>query len=166
MLNIFSRGHGPQSNPRLAALLSLAIAILTLGLGTLDAIAAVVSMFFLISYGLLNYATFVEARANSPSFRPRFRFFHERLSLIGAAGCLGAMLAIHPGAAVVAVVLLFAVHHYVSGTVAVERWADSGRSMRFQRVRQDLYAISGEPEHPRYWRPVVLAFSHQESSRR
>ena len=40
--------------PRLAALLSLAIAILTLGLGTLDAIAAVVSMFFLTVYGMVN----------------------------------------------------------------------------------------------------------------
>jgi hypothetical protein len=35
--------------------------------------AALVSMFFPLSYGLLNYATYVEARAASPSFRPRFR---------------------------------------------------------------------------------------------
>ena len=52
-------------------------------------------MFFLISYGLLNYATYFEARADSPSFRPRFRLYDKRLSLAGALACLAVMLAIN-----------------------------------------------------------------------
>jgi hypothetical protein len=115
-------------------------------------------MFFLISYGLLNYATYVEARANSPSFRPRFGFFNQRLSLLGALACLGAMLAIQPTAAIVAVAILFAVHHYVANSMPIDRWADSARSRSFQRVREDLHAMSRKLDHPRYWRPVILAF--------
>ena len=64
-----------QSNPRRGVLLSLAIALVTISLGNLNVIAPVVSMFFLISYGLLNYATYYEATAASPSFRPRFQAF-------------------------------------------------------------------------------------------
>lgn len=56
-------------------LLSAAIAFAVIALGQLNLVARVVSMFFLISYGLLNYATFFEARAASPSFRPRFKWF-------------------------------------------------------------------------------------------
>jgi amino acid transporter len=164
-LGFFAAGHGPANNPRRGVLLSTAIAFGTIALGDLNVIAPVVSMFFLISYGLLNYATYIEARANSPSFRPRFRWFHAKLSLAGGLGCLGVMLAIHPTAAVVAVVLLIAVYQYVAGSVAVKGWADSGRSHRFQRIREDLHAIATEPEHPRYWRPVLLAFS-DESERR
>ena len=67
----FAKGDGPLDNPRRAVLLSAAIAFGTIGLGQLNLIAQVVSMFFLISYGLLNYATFYEARSASPSFRPR-----------------------------------------------------------------------------------------------
>jgi amino acid transporter len=158
-LNVFSRGHGPQSNPRLAALLSLAIAILTLGLGTLDAIAAVVSMFFLISYGLLNYATYWEARAKSPSFRPRFRFFDQRLSLLGAVACLGAMLAINVFAGAAALLVLFAVYQYLSRRRAPERWADSASSHYFQRATESIRGLSNEERHARNWRPQVLAFS-------
>jgi amino acid transporter len=165
LLGFFAVGHGPTGNPRRGAVLSAGIAYVTIAMGDLNVIAPVVSMFFLISYGLLNYATYIEARANSPSFRPRFRWFHAKLSLAGAVGCLGVMLAIHPTAAVVAVVLLLAVYQYVAGSVAVSRWADSGRSHRFQRVRQDLHAIATEPEHPRHWRPVLLAFS-EDSERR
>ena len=74
---------GSTNNPRRGVLLSAAIAGVAIALGNLNLIAPIVAMFFLISYGLLNYATFVEARSNSPSFRPRFRFFDARLSFLG-----------------------------------------------------------------------------------
>ncbi len=165
LLNPFAAGSGPSNNPRRGVLLSAGIAFATVALGELNLIAPVVSMFFLISYGLLNYATYVEARANSPYFRPSFRWFHKRWSLLGGVCCLGAMLAIHPLAGSLAVVVLFALYQYVARTVSVERWADSDRSHRFQRVREDLHAISHELEHPRDWRPVVLAFSDDPARR-
>jgi len=164
-LTIFAAGQPGTNNPRRAIVLSGVIAVGTVALGSLDVIAPVVSMFFLISYGLLNYATYFEARANSPSFRPRFRFFNARISLLGALACLGAMLAINPTAGAIAGAVLFAVHQYISRTVAVGRWADSDRSRRFQRVREDLLAISHEMDHPRYWRPVLLAFSNDADRR-
>jgi hypothetical protein len=164
-LGFFATGHGPANNPRRGVLLSAGIAYGTITLGDLNVIAPVVSMFFLLSYGLLNYATYIEARANSPSFRPRFHWFNARLSLAGAIGCMGVMLAVHPTAAVISVVLLFAIYQYVAGTAAVERWADSGRSHRFQRMRDDLLAMATEPEHPRYWRPILLAFSDSSERR-
>ena len=43
--------------------------------GDLNAIAPIISMFFLIGYGVLNLSAFVEGRAGNPSFRPRFRLF-------------------------------------------------------------------------------------------
>jgi amino acid transporter len=164
-LTFFAAGHPRTNNPRRAVVLSAILAIGTVTLGSLDAIAPIVSMFFLISYGLLNYATYFEARANSPSFRPRFRFFNARVSLLGALACLAAMLAINPTAGAIAAALLFAVHQYISRTVAVGRWADSDRSRRFQRVRDDLLAISRGMEHSRYWRPVLIAFSNDADRR-
>ncbi|NNL43452.1 MAG: amino acid permease, partial [Desulfobacterales bacterium] len=70
-LALFAKGSGPTSNPRRGVLLAACIAYATIGYGRLNLIAPVVSMFFLISYGLLNYATYYEARSASPSFRPR-----------------------------------------------------------------------------------------------
>jgi len=165
LLSFFAAGQGSASNPRRGVVLSALIAFGTIGLGDLNAIAPVVSMFFLLSYGLLNYATYLEAQANSPSFRPRFRFFHARLSLVGGLGCLGMMLAINPTAAVVSVVVLFGIYYYIASTVSVTRWADSGRSRHFQRIRDDLHAISTKSEHARYWRPVLLAFSNNPERR-
>jgi hypothetical protein len=162
----FSKGAGPSENPRRGVLLSAGIAFATIGLGKLNVIASVVSMFFLISYGLLNYATYFEARASSPSFRPQFRWFKPRLSLIGFLACLGAMLAINLAAGAIAVAVLFAIYQYLKRTAGPARWADSRRSYHLQRIREHLLAASAEPEHPRDWRPQLLAFSDDPNRRK
>jgi hypothetical protein len=158
-LLIFAQGSGPAANPRRGVLLSAIIALATIALGSLNVIAPIVSMFFLVSYGLLNYATFFEARSSSPSFRPTFRWFDARLSLLGCLACLGVMLAINLTAGALAISVLFAIYQYLKRTAGPARWADSRRSYHLQRLREHLLAAAGEPEHPRYWRPQLLAFS-------
>ena len=161
----FAKGSGPSDNPRRGVLLSAAIAFATVSLGKLNLIAPVVSMFFLISYGLLNYATFFEARSASPSFRPRFRYFNKWLSLTGGLACLGAMLAIDPTAGVIAIAILIAIFQYLKRTVEIQRWADSQRDHHLQIIRKHLLAAEDHPEHPRNWRPQILAFSEDPGRR-
>ncbi len=164
-LRPFEKGSGATNNPRRGVLVSTGIAFLTIASGNLNVIAPIVSMFFLISYGLLNYATFYEARSSSPSFRPKFRWFHPRLSLLGFLCCLGTMLAIDLTAGIIAISVLFSIYQYLRRTSGPARWADSRRSYHLQQIREHLIAVSIEPEHPRDWRPQVLAFT-EDSSRR
>lgn len=159
LLNPFSQGAGPDNNPRRGVLLTAAIAYAAIGFGQINIIAPVVSMFFLVSYGLLNYATFYEARSKSPSFRPRFRWFDYRLSLLGGLACLGTMLAIDPASGAVAAALLFALHQYLKRLELPLRWADSQQSHHLQQVREHLISAGREVEHSRNWRPQVLALS-------
>jgi len=165
ILNPFAKGVGPANNPRRGVLLATAIAVLTVGLGNLNLIASVVAMFFLISYGLLNYATYFEARSASPSFRPRFKWFHKRASLAGALICLASMLAIDWKSGALAVVVLYILYQYLHRTAKQSRWADSRRSHHLQQVRDNLLLISHELEHPRDWRPQILAYSDSHDRR-
>ncbi|PIE57213.1 MAG: amino acid permease [Desulfobulbus propionicus] len=157
LLTVFAKGEGSTDNPRRAVLLAGGIALATIGLGQLDLIARLVSMFFLISYGLLNYATYFEARTASPSFRPRFRWYRPWVSLTGFLACLAVMFAIDPRSGLAAVAILFAIYQYVKRTAGPARWADSQRSRHLQTVRDSLLAAAADPEHPRDWRPYVLA---------
>jgi hypothetical protein len=118
-----------------------------------------------MSYGMLNYATALEARAASPSFRPRFRFFHYRASLAGAGACLVVMLMIEPVASAVSIALLFGVYQYVDRMAGPARWADSRRDHAFQDVRKGLLSMSQIPEAPRNWRPHILVFSDEPRRR-
>lgn len=165
LLTPFAKGTGPANNPRRGVWLSFAIALTVAAMGNLNLIAGVVSMFFLISYGLLNYATYFEARAASPSFRPRFRFFDQRLSLAGAIICLVTMLAIDWKAGAVAVAVMAALYQFLKRTAGPSRWADSRRSYHLHQVRQNLFAVAAEPEHARDWRPQILAISEDPEKR-
>lgn len=156
---------GPRGNPRRAVLLTGLIALAIIAVGNLNAIATVVSMFFLVSYGLLNYATYVEAVAAAPSFRPRFRFFHARASLAGTALCGLVMLMIDPMASFVAVGILGAVYYYLQWTAVPVRWHDSRRAYRYRRVKEGLRELSREPERPADWQPHILAFTEAPTRR-
>jgi amino acid transporter len=156
VLNPFAKGVGPTNNPRRGILLSAAIALVVIALGQLNLVARVVSMFFLISYGLLNYATFSEARISSPSFRPRFKWFSKHLSLLGFLTCAGVMLAIDWRSGAVAISLLFAIYQYIKRTKKIVRWADSSRSYHLQQIRTHLLEAHAEPPHDTDWRPRLL----------
>lgn len=165
ILNSFGRGHGEANNPRRATLLSLVIAFVTIGLGSVNVIAPVVSMFFLISYGLINYATYFEARAASPSFRPRFRFFSKWASLAGAVLCAATMMLINPAAGAAAILALIGIYQYLSRRSIPNRWADASESHHFQRAVESIRAMEKELQHPRNWRPQILVFSAEASRR-
>ncbi len=165
VLTPFAVVSQPSGNPRRGVLLSAGIAFATIALGQLNLIASIVSMFFLISYGLLNYATYFEAKTQSPSFRPRFKWFSPSASLMGFLICLGAMLAIDPKSGAVAIALLIMVHQYLKRTAGPSRWADSSRSYHLQKVRTHLLRASEQPAHARDWRPQLLVFTRAPERR-
>ena len=164
-VDLFSAGVGPTANPRRAVVLTSAIALTTIVTGDLNAIAELVSMFFLVSYGLLNYATYVEAVAASPSFRPRFRFFNAKASLAGTALCGLVMLMINPMASAVALGILGALYHFPRWTAADVTWHDSRRAYRFKRVKDGLQELSVEPQSSTDWQPHVLVFTETAERR-
>lgn len=165
-LEPFAVGAGPASNPRRGAALSAAIALGTVALGDLDVVAPIISMFFLASYGMINYATYSEARAGSTSFRPRFRFFDWRLSLLGTLSCLAAILAIDPLAGALAGLALFTLVRYLSRTVHQVRWADSTRGFHASEVRSHLAQMGPHGDPGRDWRPCTVAFAPRDPERR
>ncbi len=165
ILSPFAKGSGATNNPRRAVLLTSAVAVGVILLGQLNMVAGIVSMFFLISYGLLNYATWYEAHSESPSFRPRFRWFNKYLSLLGCLVCVGVIFALDLEYGLVAMAILAAIHQYVKSKAVPARWADSGRSHAMQVIRRQLLSTFGEPEHDRDWRPNILVFTKDQERR-
>jgi amino acid transporter len=165
LLHFFAQGSGPADNPRRGVVLTGAIALATISLGQLNLIAHVVSMFFLISYGLLNYATYFEADTESASFRPRFRFFNKYVSLAGCFLCLSIILALDLVYGLVAFALMFAIYVYLRQSDKPSRWADSSRSYAYRRVRSNLLRMNDIAEHPNDWYPHILAFTNHRENR-
>ncbi len=94
-----------DGEPQNALIITAAIAFLALLLRDLNAIAPLITMFFLITYMMINVVVFFEQTLDLVSFRPLFRV-PRIVSFIGMIGCLFAMFIINPVFSLVALALV------------------------------------------------------------
>lgn len=160
----FAQGSGVGNEPRRATVATFVIALVVIWVADLDAVARVISMFFLIAYGMINASAFVESKGGSPSFRPRFRAFHWSMALAGAIGCLVAMIKVDETYAMIALAITALVYVTLRNrkyrTDYGASWGDAKQGYVFGRARDDLLYLAAARPHPRAWRPIVVAVSH------
>ena len=158
-LRFFGHGDGPNNEPRRATVITFLICQVCILLGDLDAIAPVITMFFMITYGYLCLATFYESITRNPSYRPRFRFSHWSTALLGAAGCAVVMFLTDPLWAVIAIAAMAGLHWWVARREIQVTWGDAQSGAAYERARKALLRLETERFHPKNWRPSIIAFS-------
>ena len=158
-LKFFAAGSGASNEPRRATVLTFAIAQVCIVLGDLNGIAPIITMFFMITYGMLNLATFYEARTKNPSYRPTFKFSHWSISLAGAVGCFAVMFLINWVWALVSIGFIALLHWFIHWREVESRWGDVDSGIAFERARKALLRLEEEGYHPKNWRPIVMALS-------
>ena len=102
----------PRGEPRVALLVTAGIVLVALVLRELNAIAPLITMFFLITYAMVNVVVLVEQRLGLVSFRPLLPI-PPAVALIGAVGCIVTMFIINPVFSLVAVVIVLLVYGYL-----------------------------------------------------
>ncbi len=162
-LRWLGRGSGPEGVPRYGTLLTLGVALTAVWLGDLNAVAPVLTMFFLTSYMTVNLAAGLEGFLGSPSFRPAFEV-HWSISLLGAAGCLVVMFLINAVATVVAAAVVLGVFLWLQRRELRAAWGDVRQGIWLAVVRSGLLRI-GKDTNPRSWRPHPLVLSGAPTQR-
>ncbi len=102
--SIFAR-VSPSGEPRNALLMSSGIIIIALLVRDLNTIAPLITMFFLITYAMINVVVLFEQSLGLISFRPQMRI-PRIVPLLGTLGCFFAMFIINPVFSLIAVVLV------------------------------------------------------------
>lgn len=144
--------------PMLALYISGGVALGAVLLGDLNAVASVVSMFFLTVYGTLNLAAAAEAWVSDPSYRPRIRVPFW-VSLLGAIGCFLVMGLISPIAFIVAVIVEFAIWWYLTRRSMKATWGDLRSGLWLSLARFALIKLRTAHVDARNWRPHLLVFT-------
>ena len=157
VMEYFAKGEGPANEPKRATVLTFAIAVGIIWAGDLNAVAEVISMFFLIAYGMINLSAFVESKSGNPSFRPTFKAFHWITALIGAIGCAVAMMKINDTYALVALGITAVIYFYLKKRDIQTSYGDAKRGFVFQRTKDNLIYLEGSKVHPKNWRPIMVA---------
>jgi amino acid transporter len=171
-LKTFAKGSRTKDEPRRALWFVLVVTLATLWMSggkdggqALNLIAAVITMFFLYTYGMTNLAAFIESFGKNPSFRPRFRFFHWTIALAGTLMCFMASFLIDPLSAGISIILIAAIYSYVKTRVLSTTFRDARRGFYFSRVRDNLFRLNALPHDPKNWHPTILVLSGDPKTR-
>ncbi len=161
---LLARGYGESKDPHLATVIAFVIALLGILLGDLNAIAPILSMFFLTSYAVLNLSAATEALIGGPAWRPSIPV-PWWASLLGFFACVAAMFMISVGATFVALFVAGLIYHAVQRRQLRARWGDVRYGALVLLARLALDALSRRRPNARSWNPNVLVLTGAPSSR-
>lgn len=171
-LRPFAKGALKGDEPHRALLLTFGITVAIILWAGSDAqgrafniLAAVVTMFFLYTYGLVNLAAFIESIAGNPSYRPRFKYSHWMTALVGTVGCALAAFLIDPWSAALAAVVLSVLYIFLRRRVLDVRFGDARWGFLYSRLRNNLIVLSKRSADPKNWRPTILVLTGNPETR-
>lgn len=154
-------GKGSANEPVNATLITSVIALVFVGMGSVDFVAQIISMFFMITYGSLCLVSFLEHFAGNPSYRPSFRS-KWYLSLIGAVACFIMMFQMAPLYAFMSLMAIAVIYLSLRrGSEQVDDLSAMVKGVLFQLTRKLQVLIQKkQAETVRTgWRPSFIAIS-------
>lgn len=127
-----------RGNPMAAVAASWALVQLVLLVGTLNLIAQVVSVLFLLAYFAVNLACLGIECTGAPNFRPTFAWFTWHTCVLGLCGTLIMMFVINAVYAALAIILCLVLvmgMHLFSPTSQSAQWGSISQALMFHQVR-------------------------------
>ena len=157
VFRFLSKEHGKNAEPRIATFFTLLLSTVFVLIGDINLIAPILTMFFLISYGMLNLVCGLEAVMGNPSWRPTFKI-PAWASFSGALLCLLAMLMINAGSTIVALTFVFLIYFF-RGRKLSSNWDDIRFGILMLFIKKTVYRLKSAGFAARSWRPHLLIFS-------
>lgn len=160
----FAKGYGSANEPRNALILTFIIAFAGIMIGDLNAIARLVSIFFIITYGFLNLTCAIESIVGS-DFRPSFRV-PPWIGFFGAFACFIVMIQLDVIAMLAAIIILGALFLILKRRELTLQSGDTWGGIWSSLVKTGLFRLSERHrDDKRNWRPNIILFSGNPSVR-
>ncbi|XP_049459948.1 solute carrier family 12 member 2 [Epinephelus fuscoguttatus] len=164
-LGMFAKGYGKNNEPLRGYILTFGIALAFILIAELNVIAPIISNFFLASYALINFSVFHASLANSPGWRPSFKYYNMWVSLAGAVLCCVVMFVINWWAALLTNVIVLGLFIYVSYKKPDVNWGSSTQALTYHQALTHTLHLSGVEDHIKNFRPQCLVMTGYPNSR-
>ncbi len=110
---VLNKARKSDSEPINATIITCLIAFAFLTLGDINAVAEIISMFFMVTYGAICMISFFEHFAADPSYRPTFRS-KWYISLLGGLLCFWLMFKMNSAYAILAIALMVGIYIWIT----------------------------------------------------
>jgi amino acid transporter len=157
---LFSKGKSETNEPYNATVITCLIAFVFVALGDVNAVAQIITMFFLITYGSLSLISFLNHFGADPSYRPTFKS-RWYFSLLGAVMSIWLMFKINTTYALAAAGLMVFIYLYTSNYHKSRKGLEViFQGTIFQIARNlHVYLQKSKKITSSSWRPAVVCVS-------
>ncbi|XP_066183885.1 solute carrier family 12 member 3 isoform X3 [Sylvia atricapilla] len=159
LIGFFGKGYGKNSEPIRGYMLTYVIAVGFILIAELNAIAPIISNFFLCSYALINFSCFHASITNSPGWRPSFRYYSKWAALFGAAVSVVIMFLLTWWAALIAFGIVIFLLGYVLYKKPDVNWGSSMQASSYNMALNYSVGLSEVDEHIKNYRPQCLVLT-------
>ncbi|XP_009467519.1 PREDICTED: solute carrier family 12 member 3 [Nipponia nippon] len=159
LIGFFGKGYGRNSEPIRGYMLTYVIAVGFILIAELNAIAPIISNFFLCSYALINFSCFHASITNSPGWRPSFRYYSKWAALFGAAVSVVIMFLLPWWAALIAFGIVIFLLGYVLYKKPDVNWGSSMQASSYNMALNYSVGLSEVDEHIKNYRPQCLVLT-------
>lgn len=156
-----SYGRKSDGEPVNASLVTVIIAFVFVALGSVNAVAQIISMFFLVTYGSLCLISFLNHFGSSPSYRPSFRS-RWYLSLAGFLIAVWVMFRINTPYAISSILVMISLYTYIKYYHRDRHGLESLFANALFQVNRNLQVYLQRKESrkkAREWRPSAICIS-------
>ncbi|CAI2352393.1 unnamed protein product [Caenorhabditis sp. 36 PRJEB53466] len=164
-IGYFAKTYGKNEEPKRAYILGFFLAMGIIAIGDLNSIAPIISNFFLCSYALINYACFDQSFADSPGFRPGFKYYNMWISLIGSMLCIFVMFIIDWFSALITFFCFAAIFMYLLHRKPDVNWGSSTQAHSYKNALSSMIKLSTTEEHVKNYRPQFLVLTGNPAAR-
>ena len=164
---LIAKGTSKNNEPRNATIVTSLIALVFVLAGDVNAVAEVISMFFMVTYGSLCLISFMQHFAADPSYRPSFKS-KWYFSLLGAVMSIFLMFKMNTPYAIAAIIFMIFIYLYItykSKTKEGMATIFQGVIYQFSRTMQVFLQKTEKENKEEAWRPAVICLSKESFER-
>ncbi|MEM9339609.1 MAG: amino acid permease [Bacteroidota bacterium] len=156
---------GKNHEPINGVLITSLITIVFVAIGSVNFVAEIISMFFMVTYGAICLISFLHHFAADPSYRPTFRS-KWYYSLIGALMCFYLMFSMNASYAIGSLVIITALYFLFTRMNGDRRGlAKIFQGVIFQLSRKIQIFLQNAEKDDEDWRPSIICISENAFKR-
>jgi len=158
-------GCGTPGNPIRGYFASYVVAAGCVAIGELNAVAPLITMFFMITYGLINLSVFMLELGHSPGWRPSFKYYNWASSLLGFLLCAGIMVLVDPIYAIISILIAGGLYVYIDQSDQDTSWGSAQEARNHDTAIANMLKLRKDYQHIKNYRPAFLVLTGKPADR-
>ncbi len=158
-LQWFAAARQRDNEPIRGYFLTAVVAAAGIMIGDLNAIAPLITNFFLATRALINFACFLASYSRSPGWRPSYRMYNKWVSLVTAVLCIAVMFAISWWQALITMGVGAFLYVYIRRGAPAVNWGAAELGLKWLNAKKAMLHLDKVQlsHHVKTWRPIFLA---------